>query len=69
MHKFSFKKCIGYKSGSDIGLVVRRCAESVGGIVVGHKASAGCKCPSSRLEDFVSCVRREIFDSKLTNSS
>jgi single-stranded-DNA-specific exonuclease len=69
MHKFSCRKCIGCKSGSDLGLVVRKCAESVGGIGGGHKAAAGCKVPSSRLEDFVSCVRRAILDSKFTNSS
>jgi single-stranded-DNA-specific exonuclease len=69
MHKFSCRKCIGCKLGSDLGLVVRNCAESVGGIGGGHKAAAGCKVPSSRLEDFVSCVRRAILDSKFTNSS
>jgi single-stranded-DNA-specific exonuclease len=65
---FSCRKCIGCKSGSDLGLVVRICAESVGGIGGGHKAAAGCKVPSSRLEDFVSCVRRSILDSEYTIS-
>ena len=69
LHKFSCRKCIGCKSGSNLGLIVRNCAESVGGTGGGHKAAAGCKVPSSKLEDFVTCVRRAILDSKFTNSS
>ncbi len=69
IHKFSLRKCLGCKSGSNLGLIVRNCAESVGGTGGGHKAAAGCKVPSSKLEDFVTCVRRAILDSKFTNSS
>ncbi|HET7147200.1 MAG TPA: DHH family phosphoesterase [Candidatus Nitrosopolaris sp.] len=69
MHRFSCRKCIGCKSGSDLGLAVSKCAETVGGIGGGHKAVARCKIPSSRLEDFISCARRSIIDFKNTNSS
>lgn len=63
MHKFSCRKCMSCKSGLNLGLIVRRCAESVGGIGGGHAEAAGCKIPSGRLEEFVSKVKRIILDS------
>jgi single-stranded-DNA-specific exonuclease len=61
MYKFSCKKGLCYKSGSNLGLIVRSCAESVGGIGGGHKEAAACKIPSGRLEQFVSSVKRMIL--------
>ena len=69
LHKFSLRKCIGFKSKSNLGLIVGNCAESVGGTGGGHQAAAGCKIPSSKLEDFVTCVRKAILDSKFSNPS
>lgn len=62
MYKFSCRKCLCCKSVSNLGLIVRSCAESVGGIGGGHKEAAGCKIPYGRLEDFVSSVKRTILD-------
>ncbi len=69
LHKFSCRKCLGCKSGSNLGLIVKNCAESVGGRGSGHEAAAGCRVPSRKLEDFISCVRRAILDSKFNNSA
>ena len=68
MHKFSCRKCLCCKSGLNLGLIVGRCAESVGGVGGGHKEAAGCKIPSGRLEEFVSSVKRIILDSNASSA-
>jgi single-stranded-DNA-specific exonuclease len=62
MHKFSCRKSVSCKPGLNLGLIVRRCAESVGGIGYGHAESAICKIPSTRLEEFVSIAKRIILE-------
>jgi nanoRNase/pAp phosphatase (c-di-AMP/oligoRNAs hydrolase) len=62
MYKFSCRKGLCYKSGSNLGLIVRGCAESVGGIGGGHKEAAACMIPPGRLEQFVSSVKRTVLD-------
>jgi single-stranded-DNA-specific exonuclease len=62
MYKFSCRKGLCHKSGSNLGLIVRGCAESVGGIGGGHKEAAACMIPPGRLEQFVSSVKRTVLD-------
>jgi RecJ-like exonuclease len=65
----SCRKGLDCKLNLDLGFAVRICAQSVDGIGGGHKAAASSRIPSSRLEDFLSCLRRAIIDSKVANSS
>jgi single-stranded-DNA-specific exonuclease len=68
MHKFSCRKCVSCKPGLNLALIVRRCAESVGGIGYGHAEAAICKIPPDRLEEFVSSVKRIILDSHVSSA-
>jgi single-stranded-DNA-specific exonuclease len=68
MHKFSCRKCVRCKSRLDLGLIVRRCAEDVGGLGHGHAEAALYKIPPDRLEEFVSNVKRIILDSDVSSA-
>jgi RecJ-like exonuclease len=66
-YKFSSRKCLGCKSGANLGLIMRHCSESAGGSGGGHAAAAGCRVPSSHLEYFLQNVRNAINDARFTN--
>lgn len=68
MHKFSCRKCDCCKSRLNLSLIVRRCAEAVGGIGYGHPEAAVCKIPPDRLEVFVSNVKRIMLDSNASSA-
>lgn len=68
-YKFSSRKSLGSTSKSDLGLIMRYCSESVGGSGGGHSLAAGCRIPSTRLEEFLSAVRNAILDAKFTAAS
>jgi single-stranded-DNA-specific exonuclease len=68
MHKFSCRKCVSCKPGLNLGLTVRRCAESVGGIGYGHAESAICKIPPDRLQEFVSNAKRIILETDVSSA-
>jgi single-stranded-DNA-specific exonuclease len=68
MHKFSCRECVCCKSRLNLGLIVRHCAEAVGGIGYGHPEAAVCKIPPDRLEEFVSNVKRIILDSDVSSA-
>jgi single-stranded-DNA-specific exonuclease len=68
-YKFSSRKCLGCKSRSNLGLIMRYCSESAGGIGGGHFAAAGCRIPSTRLEHFLQNVRSTINDAKFEAAS
>jgi single-stranded-DNA-specific exonuclease len=68
-YKFSSRKCLGCKSESNLGLIMRYCSESAGGIGGGHSADAGCRIPSARLEDFLQNVRISIDNAKFETAS
>jgi RecJ-like exonuclease len=67
MHKFSCRKCDCCKSRLNLSLIVRRCAEAVGGIGYGHPEAAVCKIPPDRLV-FVSNVKRIMLDSNASSA-
>jgi RecJ-like exonuclease len=66
-YKFSSRKCLGCKYGTNLGLIMRHCSESAGGSGGGHVAAAGCRVPSSHLEYFLQNVRNAINDARFTN--
>jgi single-stranded-DNA-specific exonuclease len=68
-YKFSSRKCLGCKSDANLGLIMRHCSESAGGIGGGHSAAAGCRISSARLEDFLQNVRIAIDDAKFETAS
>lgn len=69
MIKFSCKKFLCCKSVLHLGLIVRSCAESVGGTGDGHKESAVCRIPSDRLGEFASKIRGAVLDFNSVNSA
>jgi RecJ-like exonuclease len=67
-YKFSSRKCLRCKSESNLGLLMRHCSESVGGVGGGHVAAAGCRIPSTRLESFMQRIRNALVDGRLLNA-
>ena len=67
-YKFSSRKCLRCKSESNLGLLMRHCSESVGGVGGGHAAVAGCRIPSVRLESFMQSIRNALVDGRLLNA-
>jgi RecJ-like exonuclease len=67
-YKFSSRKSIGVKSQANLGLIMRHCAEALGGAGGGHAAAAGCRIPSAVLEDFLANVKMAAIDPKFATS-
>jgi RecJ-like exonuclease len=67
-YKFSSRKSIGVKSQANLGLIMRHCAEALGGAGGGHAAAAGCRIPSTVLEDFLANVKMAANDPKFATS-
>ena len=67
-YKFSSRKCLRCKSESNLGLLMRHCSESVGGVGGGHAAVAGCRIPSVRLESFMQSIRNALLDGRFLNA-
>ncbi len=63
-YKFSSRKSQGCVSKANLGLVMRHCAESTQGTGGGHAAAAGCRIPSTTLEQFLSCLKAAVNDKK-----
>ena len=68
-YKFSSRKCLGCNSQANLGLIMRHCAEAFQGAGGGHSAAAGCRIPSSALEDFMAGVRAATSDPKFATTS
>jgi len=68
-YKFSSRKALGSTSEANLGLIMRYCAEAFKGAGGGHSAAAGCRIPSSALEDFVAGVRAATGDPKFATTS
>jgi RecJ-like exonuclease len=67
-YKFSSRKSIGVKSQANLGLIMRHCAEALGGAGGGHAAAAGCRIPSTVLEDFLANLKMAANDPKFATS-
>jgi RecJ-like exonuclease len=59
-YKYSSRRCIMCKSEINLGLLLRHCSESIGGIGGGHSSAAGCRIPSAKLDSFLSSIRSGI---------
>ncbi|MFL6370054.1 MAG: DHH family phosphoesterase [Nitrososphaeraceae archaeon] len=68
-YKFSSRKCMGCRSESNLGLIMRHCSGSVGGVGGGHAAAAGCRIPSPRLEYFMQSVRSAVVDARFSTAA
>jgi RecJ-like exonuclease len=68
-YRFSSRKCLGCDSPANLGLIMRHCAEAFHGAGGGHSAAAGCRIPSSTLEDFMASVKAAISDPKFATAS
>lgn len=68
-YKFSSRKALGSTSQANLGLIMRYCAEAFKGAGGGHSAAAGCRIPSSALEDFVAGLRAATGDPKFATTS
>jgi single-stranded-DNA-specific exonuclease len=68
-YKFSSRKALGSTSQANLGLIMRYCAEASKGAGGGHSAAAGCRIPSSALEDFMAGVRAATGDPKFATTS
>lgn len=68
-YKFSSRKALGSTSQANLGLIMRYCAEAFKGAGGGHSAAAGCRIPSSALEDFMAGVRAATGDPKFATTS
>jgi len=68
-YKFSSRKALGSTSQANLGLIMRHCAEAFKGAGGGHSAAAGCRIPSSALEDFVAGLRAATGDPKFATTS
>jgi RecJ-like exonuclease len=67
-YKFSSRKGLGSISQANLGLIMRYCAESVRGSGGGHSAAAGCRIPSTALDEFLSYLRAATNDKKFAAS-
>ena len=68
-YKFSSRKALGSTSQANLGLIMRYCAQAFKGAGGGHSAAAGCRIPSSALEDFMAGVRAATGDPKFATTS
>ena len=56
-HRFSSRKSLDCKSEANLGLIMRHCSEAFNGAGGGHSVAAGCRIPSSALEDFIASIK------------
>jgi hypothetical protein len=68
-YRFSSRKCIDCKSRANLGLIMRNCSQALNGAGGGHSAAAGCRIPSSALDDFIASIKIAINDEKFFNGS
>jgi single-stranded-DNA-specific exonuclease len=68
-YKFSSRKCLDCKSQANLGLIMRHCAEAFNGAGGGHLGAAGCRIPSSALDDFIASIKAATNDPKFVKDS
>jgi RecJ-like exonuclease len=68
-YKFSSRKCLGCTSQANLGLIMRHCAEQVKGAGGGHSAAAGCRIPSTALDDFITSLKTATGDPKFATTT
>src|SRR5919198_2547943 len=68
-YRFSSRKCLDCKSQANLGLIMRHYAEVFKGAGGGHSAAAGCRIPSTALEDFLAGIRAATNDPKFATTT
>jgi single-stranded-DNA-specific exonuclease len=68
-YKFSSRKCLDCKSQANLGMIMRQCSKALNGVGGGHSAAAGCRIPSSALEDFITGIKAETNDPKFARAT
>jgi single-stranded-DNA-specific exonuclease len=68
-YRFSSRKCLDCKSEANLGLIMRHYADVFKGAGGGHSAAAGCRIPSTALEDFLANLRAATSDSKFATAT
>ncbi|HUG96246.1 MAG TPA: DHHA1 domain-containing protein, partial [Nitrososphaera sp.] len=68
-YRFSSRKCLRCKSQANLGLIMRHYAEASKGAGGGHSAAAGCRIPSTALEDFLAGLRAATIDPKFATAT
>jgi RecJ-like exonuclease len=68
-YRFSSRKCLECKSQANLGLIMRHYAEAFKGAGGGHSAAAGCRIPSTFLEDFLTGIRSATNDPKFATAT
>ena len=68
-YRFSSRKCLDCLSQANLGLIMRHYAEEFEGVGGGHSAAAGCRIPSSALEDFLASLRAATSDPKFATAT
>jgi single-stranded-DNA-specific exonuclease len=63
-YRFSSRKSFDCKSQANLGLIMRHCSEAFNGAGGGHSMAAGCRIPSSALEDFIASIKVATIDPK-----
>jgi single-stranded-DNA-specific exonuclease len=69
IYKFSSRKCLDCKSQANLGMIMRQCSKALNGVGGGHSAAAGCRIPSSALEDFIAGIKAETNDPKFARAA
>jgi single-stranded-DNA-specific exonuclease len=68
-YRFSSRKCLDCKSQANLGLIMRHYAEAFKGSGGGHSAAAGCRIPSTALEDFLANIRAAANDPRFATAT
>ena len=68
-YKFSSRKTSGASPGPNLGIIMRRVAETCGGTGGGHSAAAGCRIPSHGLEAFIANIKAATNDPQFATTS
>ncbi|MEP0826007.1 MAG: DHH family phosphoesterase [Nitrososphaera sp.] len=68
-YKFSSRKCLGCTSQANLGLIMRHYAEQFKGAGGGHSAAAGCRIPSSALDDFIASLKTATSDPRFATTT
>lgn len=68
-YKFSSRRTSGASPGPNLGIIMRRVAETCGGTGGGHSAAAGCRIPSHGLEVFIANIKAATNDPQFATTS
>ncbi len=68
-YKLSSRKALGGPADTNLGIIMRDLASSLGGAGGGHAAAAGCKIPPTVLEDLIAGIKKATSDPAFAKTS